>query len=343
MSIATSITKYIQRQLLRPTSPTPTTTTHTPIPVDTIVAVDRHMPIISVMIGTNKLDDVLLDGGSGVNVITEQERCRLGLPTPTAAPYKLRMADGTLVQPVGLLRNIKIHIHGIAYTIILTVISCQDVKSAYTLLLGRPWLRDARVIHDWSNDQIQIMGDGTIRTIPVNRELGLEATTPETLVCYNYVEGLSDNEESILLAAEEFLHPIGTIAISDFYQVSTLDNPDQLIRHTPDIMPVDEIPIHEKVKTIPVAHWSQTDDEQLTDHNLGTDDEQLTDLNLGTDSDPQVVRIGIDLSPEMRTKAKELFTSFKDVFAWSYHDLRGIPESICQHKIELDISISPSH
>jgi len=81
------------------------------------------------------------------------------------------------------------------------------------------------------------MDNGTIRIISVNRELGFEATTPETLVCYNYVEGLSDNEETILLAVEEFLHPISTIEIFDLYQVSTtippLDDHHQLIRHTP--------------------------------------------------------------------------------------------------------------
>jgi hypothetical protein len=59
------------------------------------------------------------------------------------------------------------------------------------------------------------MGNGTIRTVRINRELGLEASTPESLVCYNYVEGLTDEEETILLEAEEFIHPIGTLAIAD--------------------------------------------------------------------------------------------------------------------------------
>jgi len=130
------------------------TPTPPPVSIASVAAIDRHMPIISIMIGKIIIDDMLFDDGSGVNVITVQERHRLGLPKPTAAPYKLRMADGTLVQPIGLLRDIKIHIHGIPYTIVLTVMSCQDVKSAYTILLGRLWLRDARVIHNWANDYI---------------------------------------------------------------------------------------------------------------------------------------------------------------------------------------------
>ena len=104
------------------------------------------------------------------------------------------MADSSLVQPLGLLRDITIFIHGIPYIIILTVISCKDVNSAYTLLLGRPWLRDARVIHDWANDNIQIMGNGTTRTVRINRALGFETITPDALVCYNYVEDFTDNK-----------------------------------------------------------------------------------------------------------------------------------------------------
>jgi hypothetical protein len=45
----------------------------------------------------------------------------------------------------------------------------------------------------------------------------------------------------------------------------------------------------------------------------------------------------------MITEAEELFHAFKDVFAWSYYDLKGIPEHIAQHKIELDTSIPPAH
>jgi len=34
---------------------------------------------------------------------------------------------------------------------------------------------------------------------------------------------------------------------------------------------------------------------------------------------------------------------FKDVLAWTYKDLKGIPPKLAQHKIELDIIIPPAH
>jgi hypothetical protein len=64
------------------------------------------------------------------------------------------VADQTVVNPVGLIRNIKIHIHGIPYFITLTVICNTEVNDAYSMLLGHPWLIDAKVNHDWGNNGV---------------------------------------------------------------------------------------------------------------------------------------------------------------------------------------------
>ncbi len=53
------------------------------------------MAIIQVQIGKNTIEDVLLDGGYGVNIITKQLILRLGLPNPKLAPYNLKMTDQT--------------------------------------------------------------------------------------------------------------------------------------------------------------------------------------------------------------------------------------------------------
>jgi len=40
---------------------------------------------------------------------------------------------------------------------------------------------------------------------------------------------------------------------------------------------------------------------------------------------------------------EQLLKEFKDVFAWTYKDLKGIPLELAQHIIELDITIPPGH
>jgi hypothetical protein len=39
----------------------------------------------------------------------------------------------------------------------------------------------------------------------------------------------------------------------------------------------------------------------------------------------------------------ELLKDFKDVFSWTYKDLKGIPLEIAQHWIELDTTIPRAH
>jgi hypothetical protein len=53
----------------------------------TTVITYNHMAIIQIQIGNNTIEDVLLDGGFGVNIITEHLRLRLGLLKPKSTPY----------------------------------------------------------------------------------------------------------------------------------------------------------------------------------------------------------------------------------------------------------------
>ena len=88
-SLSPSLTEFVRSWLIEVvTQPTRTPTTKELIA--TTEAIDKHMPMISISISRNIVDDVLLDGGSGVNVITEEERRRLELPKPSLAPFNLK-------------------------------------------------------------------------------------------------------------------------------------------------------------------------------------------------------------------------------------------------------------
>ena len=232
-SLSPSLKEFVRSWLTEAmTQPSRTPTTEELIAATE--AIDKHMPIISISISKNIVDDVLLEGGSGVNVITEEERRKLGLLKPSPAPFNLKMANRTMAKPTGLLRDVKIHIHGIPYIVTLTIIDCQTIKSDYSMLLGRPWLRNAKVIHD-------------------------------------------------------------------------------------------------KFKTMDVAYSTHNEQDKL----------QL--LNLGTANDPKLVKLNANLNPQLTTDATSLFKEYRDVFAFSYEDLRGIPEHIATHRIELDTTISSCH
>ncbi len=105
---------------------------------------------------------MLLDGGSGVNIIIEQMRLRLGLPKLKLAPYNLRMVDQTTTKLMGLIRDLKIYVHGIPYITTFTILQNSVVDSSYSMLLGRPWLRDVKVAHDYGNNIVTIQGNGIV-------------------------------------------------------------------------------------------------------------------------------------------------------------------------------------
>ncbi len=86
------------------------------------------------------------------------------------------------------------------------------------MLLGRPRLKDAKVAHDWGSNIVTIQGNGTIRTIIITKHLGSEIRRPEMLLCYDYHNGIIDEEENIIFAIEPVLFSIGTISLPETIQ-----------------------------------------------------------------------------------------------------------------------------
>jgi hypothetical protein len=80
------------------------------------------------------------------------------------------------------------------------------------MLLGKPWLKDTKVTHDWGNNVINVQGNGMVRTISVNKKLRIETKRHQILVCYNLMEGLIDEEDFIFETKPE-LFSIDTIAL----------------------------------------------------------------------------------------------------------------------------------
>jgi hypothetical protein len=61
------------------------------------------MVIIQVQVGKNIIEDVMLNGGASVNIITKNLTTKLGLPKPKLAPYHLKMAYQSMTRPLGII------------------------------------------------------------------------------------------------------------------------------------------------------------------------------------------------------------------------------------------------
>ncbi len=125
------------------------------------------------------------------------------------------MVDQSMTKHLGIIKNLKIQIHGIPYVATFIVLQNSVVDSSYSMLLGRPWLRDGKVTHDWGNNVITIQGNGIVRTILVNNKLGVETRRPQVFICYDLLERLTYEEEDMIFETKPKLLSIGTITISN--------------------------------------------------------------------------------------------------------------------------------
>jgi hypothetical protein len=63
------------------------------------------MAMIQVQVRKNFINDVLIDGGLGVNIITKNLRMQLGISKPNPTLYNMWMAYQTIAKPLALVEN----------------------------------------------------------------------------------------------------------------------------------------------------------------------------------------------------------------------------------------------
>jgi hypothetical protein len=60
------------------------------------------------------------------------------------------------------MKDLRMYVHSISYIVTFIILHNIVVDSNYSMLLSRPWLRDAKAAHDWGNNMITIQGNGTV-------------------------------------------------------------------------------------------------------------------------------------------------------------------------------------
>jgi hypothetical protein len=123
------------------------------------------------------------------------------------------MANQTTTKLVRLIKDLKIQIHGIPYIMTFTVMKKNVLDFNYSMLLGRPWLHNAHVTHDWGNNIITIEGNGIVRTIFITKHLDSNTKHLEVLLCYDLMENIIEKEEEIFFIAKPNLFTIGIITL----------------------------------------------------------------------------------------------------------------------------------
>ncbi|XP_023880001.1 uncharacterized protein LOC111992366 [Quercus suber] len=69
--------------------------------------------------------------------------------------------------------------------------------------------------------------------------------------------------------------------------------------------------------------------------------EALETVELSNEESNKTTRIGMTLSPEMRTKLVQFLKENLNVFAWNHEDMPGIPPEVIQHRLNVDPERKP--
>ena len=82
------------------------------------------------------IENVLIDGGAGVNIVTKATDEKFGWQDWLLVPFLVCMADQRrCVRPLGILRNIVLDIGGISFSMPFVVLSMEDTLEEYNMLL----------------------------------------------------------------------------------------------------------------------------------------------------------------------------------------------------------------
>ena len=106
-----------------------------------------------------------------------------------------------------------------------------------------------------------------------------------------------------------------------------------------------EVPSHYKKYTIQDRHiLLQTPERQRTQPRTSFDGQENSKrIDLAKPREVErPVYIANDLTPAEEQELIALLTEYRDVFAWSYKDLKGVDPSICQYTIPMRDGVKPS-
>ena len=127
---------------------------------------------LSAMIGSHEMDEVILDLGSKVNVMTKQTGEIMAKPELTFSPIQLRLANQQRFNPLGHLSSVPIDLDRVCSLADFEVIEIIDDSMSYPVLLGIDWEFYNQSIINLKKKTMSFEGNGIQVIVPLDPTLG---------------------------------------------------------------------------------------------------------------------------------------------------------------------------
>ncbi|KAH7432386.1 hypothetical protein KP509_07G020200 [Ceratopteris richardii] len=125
--------------------------------------IDSRSPIVTLTFRGKTFIGVIIDGGSGINLMIHYTMLLLGLKMTKKASFTMTLVYESRVQPLGIVEQVLVLIQKIQFFLSFVVVDVPCMEGGYPLLIGRPWLRHHHALDVWSNDTLLVNAEGHSR------------------------------------------------------------------------------------------------------------------------------------------------------------------------------------
>ena len=146
----------------------------------------------------------------------------------------------------------------------------------------------------------------------------------------NMMEGLNEAEEEQYFNDNPKIIPL--------FEVDILQTRTSYIEDKEDEVPVDE----RTLKEIRLQQEATKKEMQVSQRVQASTLEELNLVDANTDVEPKTILIAKEMLSVDKEELKNLLRQYKDVFAWSFEDIKGLDPAFCQHQINLHKDVKPT-
>ncbi|XP_070024923.1 uncharacterized protein [Nicotiana sylvestris] len=288
-------------------------------------------------IGVHDFARALCDNGASINLmpLAIYKKEGLGIPRPTS--MRLQMADRSIKRPVGIVHDVLVKVGKFHLPADFVILDCA-VDKEIPIILGRPFLATGRALMDFEWNEIKFRVNDEEVTFQASKGMKLQHEY-ESISVIDVVDEVEDAvemkmEEQCLgkaLAAilvnfdgedmEGYMESVNALQGLGYYTYASAKlSLDLENRTTPPAKPSIIEPPQLELKPLPP---------HLRYKFLGSND-TLPVIVSSLLNDVQVEQL------------LEVLKENRQAIGWTIADIRGIPQGICEHKIQLESETKPS-
>ncbi|MCO5606142.1 hypothetical protein L7F22_060329 [Adiantum nelumboides] len=157
--------------------------------------IDYQSPRLTVSVLGKKFSGVIVDGGSGINMMPEFTMLTLGLQPTRPAPCTVTLANQRTIYPLGIVEKVAFPS---LFELDFIMVRLPQVEGGFPLLISRPWLRHTKALHDWGSSSMWISNaNGSRQSIKL--EEGIDPSITQSALAIQSASDIppphsSDNE-----------------------------------------------------------------------------------------------------------------------------------------------------